>query len=122
MSPDISTLPGMVVKSQADMAGQKVITTLISAKEETVESSAFEAPKDYQDMAQPGAALAAPQKESPGAKIQASLAVGTQFPDFNEKDLAGKSLSISNYTGQSRPDRFLGDVVRSVRGGICLTS
>jgi len=100
MSPDISTLPGMVVKSQADMAGQKVITTLISAKEETVESSAFEAPKDYQDMAQPGAALAAPQKESPGAKIQAGLAVGTQFPDFNEKDLAGKSLSISNYKGK----------------------
>jgi len=33
-------------------------------------------------------------------KIQDALAVGTQFPDFNEKDLDGKPLSIANYKGK----------------------
>jgi peroxiredoxin len=33
-------------------------------------------------------------------KIQDALAVGTQFPDFHEKDLDGKPLSIANYKGK----------------------
>jgi peroxiredoxin len=33
-------------------------------------------------------------------KIQANLVEGTKFPDFNEKDLAGKPLSIANYKGK----------------------
>jgi peroxiredoxin len=40
-------------------------------------------------------------KQQEAAKaIQRKLAVGTVFPDFNEKDLAGKPLSISNYKGK----------------------
>jgi peroxiredoxin len=33
-------------------------------------------------------------------KIRAALATGTMFPDFNEKDLAGKPLSIANARGK----------------------
>ena len=33
-------------------------------------------------------------------KIQDSLKVGTQFPDFSEKDLAGKPLSPAGYLGK----------------------
>lgn len=51
--PDISTLPGMVVKSQVEMNGQTITSTLISAKEEPVDASIFETPKGYQDMSQP---------------------------------------------------------------------
>ena len=33
-------------------------------------------------------------------KIQASLVVGAQFPDFSVKDVAGNPLSIANYKGK----------------------
>jgi len=39
-------------------------------------------------------------QEATAKKIQAGLAEGTQFPDFNEKDVMGKSLSIANYKGK----------------------
>lgn len=52
-APDISTLPGMVVKTQSEMNGQTITSTLISATEEPVDVSIFEAPKDYHEMTQP---------------------------------------------------------------------
>jgi hypothetical protein len=52
--PDVSTLPGMVVKTQMVMNGQKVTSTLISATEKPVDASIFQTPKDYQAMNQPG--------------------------------------------------------------------
>jgi hypothetical protein len=60
-SPDVSALPGMVIKTQMEMKGQKVTSTLVSAKEESVDASIFEAPKDYHEMVQP----AAPKQPSP---------------------------------------------------------
>jgi peroxiredoxin len=33
-------------------------------------------------------------------KIQRSLAIGTKFPDFQEKDITGKPMSIANYKGK----------------------
>jgi len=62
-SPDVGTLPGMVVKTQMEMKGQKIISTLVSAKEESVDASIFEAPKDYHEMVQP----AISKQPSPGA-------------------------------------------------------
>jgi peroxiredoxin len=40
------------------------------------------------------------KQQEAAKKIQAGLAVGTKFPDFNEKDTAGKPLSIANYKGK----------------------
>jgi peroxiredoxin len=44
--------------------------------------------------------LAAIQKQSEAKEINDALAIGTTFPDFDEKDLAGHRLSIANYKGQ----------------------
>ena len=43
------------------------------------------------------------KNEAAGAaakKIKDALAVGTTFPDFNEKDVTGRPLSIANYKGK----------------------
>ena len=53
MSPDLDALPGMVVKTEANVAGQKVTTTLVAVKEMNFDAAVFEAPKDYQMIAQP---------------------------------------------------------------------
>jgi peroxiredoxin len=39
-------------------------------------------------------------QEAQAKKIQERLAIGTQFPDFNENDVMGKPLSIANYKGK----------------------
>jgi hypothetical protein len=54
-TPDVNTLPGMVVKTQMEMNGQKVTSTLLSVKEQSVDAFIFDTPKDYQEMTQPGA-------------------------------------------------------------------
>ena len=41
------------------------------------------------------------EQEAETQKIQDALAIGTRFPDFNEKDLTGKPLSIANYKGKA---------------------
>jgi hypothetical protein len=57
-APDISTLPGMVIKTQMEMNGQQVTSSLVSAKENPVDAAIFQTPKDYQAMAQPGTGAA----------------------------------------------------------------
>lgn len=44
--------------------------------------------------------LAAIQKQNDAKKINDALAVGTVFPDFNEKDLTGQPLSIASLKGK----------------------
>jgi thiol-disulfide isomerase/thioredoxin len=39
-------------------------------------------------------------REAEAKKIQDSLAVGSPFPDFSEKDVTGQPLSIANYKGK----------------------
>ncbi len=60
-APDVSTLPGMVVKTQMEMNGQKVTSTLVSAKEQSVDAAIFQTPQGYQEVTQPGAGAAPPQ-------------------------------------------------------------
>ncbi|MEW6302799.1 MAG: TlpA disulfide reductase family protein [Verrucomicrobiota bacterium] len=40
------------------------------------------------------------KQQAEAMKVKKSLAVGSTFPDFQEKDLAGKPLSIANYKGK----------------------
>jgi peroxiredoxin len=40
------------------------------------------------------------KQQEEAEKIQAGLAEGTKFPDFDEKDTDGKPLSIANYKGK----------------------
>jgi thiol-disulfide isomerase/thioredoxin len=45
-------------------------------------------------------AISALKKPAEAERIRHTLLVGTKFPDFDEKDLSGKPLSISNYKGK----------------------
>jgi peroxiredoxin len=40
------------------------------------------------------------KRQAEGKKIQRSLVPGSKFPDFEEKDVAGKPLSVANYKGK----------------------
>jgi thiol-disulfide isomerase/thioredoxin len=40
------------------------------------------------------------QKQEQTKKVQRALVAGAKFPDFSEKDVAGKSLSVANYQGK----------------------
>jgi peroxiredoxin len=40
------------------------------------------------------------KRQGESKKIRAQLVQGAKFPDFDEKDLAGKPLSVANYTGK----------------------
>jgi hypothetical protein len=49
-SPELSLLPGMMVRSQVTGGGQTIIVALISAKEVPLDASLFGIPRDYKDM------------------------------------------------------------------------
>ena len=55
MSPQASDFDGMVVKSEVTIMGKSVNSSLVSAKEETVDPQEFVPPSDYQEMKLPGA-------------------------------------------------------------------
>jgi len=97
----MNDLPGMVVKSDGTMAGQKIVTELISAKETPVDASDFEAPKDYQVATQPAVTPEAQESEEKANKIQASLVEGAAFPAFDEKDASGNPLSLAAFGGKT---------------------
>lgn len=44
--------------------------------------------------------IASIQKQEESKKVQRGLVVGAKFPDFAEKDTAGKPLSVANYKGK----------------------
>jgi hypothetical protein len=74
MQPEISTLPGMVLKSEVTVKMgnllQTVSYTLVSAKEEPVDPSVFKVPGDYKEATPspppgPSAPTPAPNKSAP---------------------------------------------------------
>jgi peroxiredoxin len=59
--------------------------------------------KDYPDTQAAKNAddvLESMKQQEAALKIQSALVDGAKFPDFDEKDLAGKPLSIANYKGK----------------------
>jgi hypothetical protein len=52
-SPELSTLPGMVVRSEVTGGGQTLSLALISAKEGPLDASLFGVPRDYKELPQP---------------------------------------------------------------------
>jgi hypothetical protein len=53
MTPALSTLPGMVVRSQVTGGGQTITLALISAKEGPLDASLFGVPRDYKEVPRP---------------------------------------------------------------------
>lgn len=53
--PELSRLPGMVIKSERAIKGRTAITTLVSVKVQPVDASLFELPADYSPWKRPAA-------------------------------------------------------------------
>jgi hypothetical protein len=52
-TPDLSTLPGVPVKTEVEMNGQKITTELVSATEQNVDPSTYEVPAGYNEIKMP---------------------------------------------------------------------
>jgi peroxiredoxin len=93
-SLDFPKLPGMMLRLDRFRGSTNLSAYfLVSAKEEPVDDSAFVIPRDWPIRDLENAAKRA-------AKIQSTLNVGAKFPDFNEKDVDGKTLSIADHKGK----------------------
>jgi len=54
--PDTSKLPGVAVKTEVAVQGQKITTTVLSVKEQDVDAKDFDVPAGYQSISMPTAA------------------------------------------------------------------
>jgi hypothetical protein len=52
-APDLSTLPGVPVKTEVDINGQKITTELVSAKEQPVDPTEYQVPPAYTEVKMP---------------------------------------------------------------------
>ena len=48
LMPELKDFPGMMMKTEMDMGGKKVVTTLLSAKEENVDPAHFQGSRELQ--------------------------------------------------------------------------
>lgn len=53
LMPELKDFPGMMMKTEMDMGGKKIVTTLLSAKEETVDPAIFKVPANYREITAP---------------------------------------------------------------------
>ena len=53
MLPNSADFPGMPVKTEMSVNGQKITTTVVSVTEEPVAATEFDVPKDYKEIAAP---------------------------------------------------------------------
>ena len=84
MTPALSALPGMVVRSQVIGGGQTITLALISAKEEPLDASLFGIPRDYKEVPRPTplkpvVTQSAPQK-APASSTPKAPATSTKTP------------------------------------------
>jgi len=54
IGPDVSVFPGVPVKTEVDLNGQKITTVLVSATEQVVDPAEYQVPAGYVEMKMPG--------------------------------------------------------------------
>jgi hypothetical protein len=54
IGPDMSAFPGVPVKTEVDLSGQKITTVLVSATEQAVDPAEYQVPAGYAEMKMPG--------------------------------------------------------------------
>jgi hypothetical protein len=89
MTPALSALPGMVVRSQVTGGGQTITLALISAKEGPLDVSLFGIPRDYKEVPRPKplkpvVSQPAPQKAS-GSSTPKAPAASTKTTTTTQK-------------------------------------
>lgn len=77
MTPALSALPGMVVRSQVTGGGQTITVALISAKEEPIDASLFQTPANYKELPQPKPFVRQVPKTAPGSATQKAPGTST---------------------------------------------
>ena len=53
LMPELKDFPGMIMKTEVVKDGKKVVSTLVSAKEENVDPKTFDLPKGYTEITSP---------------------------------------------------------------------
>jgi hypothetical protein len=53
LMPELKDFPGMMIKTEMDSGGKKIVSTLISVKEENVDPAVFTIPVAYKEMSSP---------------------------------------------------------------------
>ncbi len=53
LMPELKDFPGMMLKTEMDLSGKKVVTTVLSAKEENVDPAIFKIPANYKEVSSP---------------------------------------------------------------------
>jgi len=64
--PELSRLPGMVVKTQVTGGSQTIVVTLVSAQEEPVDASLFQTPANYKELPRPKPFVNQTPQKAPG--------------------------------------------------------
>ena len=53
LMPDLKDFPGMTIKTEIEKGGKKIVTTLVSVKEDSVDPGVFTIPKGYTEVSSP---------------------------------------------------------------------
>lgn len=61
LMPDLKEFPGMIIKTEMNAGGKKIVATLVSAKEDNVDPAVFNIPASYKETSAPVLTLP-PQK------------------------------------------------------------
>jgi hypothetical protein len=61
LMPELKEFPGMVMKTEMNAGGKKIVTTLVSAKEDNVDPGVFNIPSSYKEVSTPTLTLPPPK-------------------------------------------------------------
>jgi hypothetical protein len=85
MTPALSALPGMVVRSQVTGSGQTITLALISAKEAPIDALLFQTPANYKELPQPKPFARQVPKTAPGSSTPKAPGTSTTTTTTTQK-------------------------------------
>jgi hypothetical protein len=102
-TPELGSLPGMVVRSQVAGSGETITMALISAKETTLDASLFGIPRDYKEMPKARPLKPVPAPNSPPKAPGPSKVPGpAQTTGSNPGSSGSRTSNPSKGTDNSR--------------------
>jgi len=98
-TPALGSLPGMVVRSQVAGGGQTITLALISAKETTLDASAFGIPRDYKELPKPKPLTPVVTQSSPAPASGNARVSGATPPSGGSKPAGGSKGTTNSKAG-----------------------
>lgn len=102
-TPELSALPGMVVRSQVAGGGQTMTLALISAKETPLDTAQFAVPRDYKEVPRPKPLKPVVTQNSPPAVPVASRPSGSFQTSGSSKTPANSKAPPGNFSAPKAP-------------------